>query len=448
MKKLLLIICAVMLYSCTNDDWKSEIEELRVEINYNTELIEKLQNSLTIDFLEELESGYEIHFSDGTSINIEDGSIPVMTIGENGNWFIDGIDTGKKAQGEEGYSPTMTIGENGNWFIDGIDTGKKAQGEDGDSAPYITNIVYNDNYFTFYFSDGTQIQVITNVDLKKIACWGDSLTAGDNYPKYLQELLGNDYEIINCGVGGENSTAIAARQGGLPMYIKNSVELSNTTEPLEIGSLSDVCFYSTYNNTSIKPLIQGGFTTINNCIIDDIECIIRYTGTSWNDYTGKYTLERVTEGNKHTIPAKSIVLTSSMKKYRNLYANVFFIGQNGGFSDSNDLLIQYKKMVEFSSSSNYVIIGLHKKGSVENMKNIEEVMIKEFGARFINLREYLATSALDDANLTPTEADAIAMQNGECPPQLLKDDVHFTSKASSLIGNLVFNRFQNLGVFN
>ena len=135
-------------------------------------------------------------------------------------------------------------------------------------------------------------------------------------------------------------------------------------------------------------------------------------------------------------------------KYLLLVSILLFNFGQATAEDSNDLLIQYKKMVEFSSSSNYVIIGLHKKGSVENVKNIEEVMIKEFGARFINLREYLATSALDDANLTPTEADAIAMQNGECPPQLLKDDVHFTSKASSLIGNLVFNRFQNLGVFN
>ncbi len=59
---------------------------------------------------------------------------PTVTIGDNGNWFVDGVDTGRKAVGQDGadgrdgVSPTVTIGDNGNWFIDGVDTGKKAVG--------------------------------------------------------------------------------------------------------------------------------------------------------------------------------------------------------------------------------------------------------------------------------------------------------------------------------
>lgn len=34
--------------------------------------------------------------------------------------------------GDNGHSPVVTIGPNGNWFIDGVDTGEKAQGEQGD----------------------------------------------------------------------------------------------------------------------------------------------------------------------------------------------------------------------------------------------------------------------------------------------------------------------------
>jgi len=48
------------------------------------------------------------------------GSIP--EIGENGNWWIDGVDTGKAS------ILIPEIGENGNWWIDGIDTNKLAQG--------------------------------------------------------------------------------------------------------------------------------------------------------------------------------------------------------------------------------------------------------------------------------------------------------------------------------
>ena len=38
-----------------------------------------------------------------------------VVIGENGNWFIDGVDSGIKAAGAD--AEKITIGENGTWFI-------------------------------------------------------------------------------------------------------------------------------------------------------------------------------------------------------------------------------------------------------------------------------------------------------------------------------------------
>ena len=58
----------------------------------------------------------------------QDGGVP--TIGNNGNWFIDGEDTGLPAKGKDGSS-VVTIGGNGNWFIDGTDTGTAAFGQNG-----------------------------------------------------------------------------------------------------------------------------------------------------------------------------------------------------------------------------------------------------------------------------------------------------------------------------
>ena len=115
----------------------------------------------------------------------ENGHTPVITI-ENGNWHIDGVDTGVAAQGpkgdmgngissiaktgedglvdtytitytdgttttftvtngaqgiqgiqgvpgENGHTPVITI-ENGNWYVDGVDTGVAAQGPKGDTG--------------------------------------------------------------------------------------------------------------------------------------------------------------------------------------------------------------------------------------------------------------------------------------------------------------------------
>ena len=76
---------------------------------------------------------------------------PTITVGANGNWFINGVDTGKKANGENGThgangtngtngtTPNITVGENGNWFINGVDTGKQAKGVSGSNGTNGTN---------------------------------------------------------------------------------------------------------------------------------------------------------------------------------------------------------------------------------------------------------------------------------------------------------------------
>ncbi len=54
-------------------------------------------------------------------------------IGDNGNWFINGKDSGISAAGTSGQTPH--IGENGNWWIGDNDTGITAQGTQGLPGP-------------------------------------------------------------------------------------------------------------------------------------------------------------------------------------------------------------------------------------------------------------------------------------------------------------------------
>lgn len=84
----------------------------------------------------------------GTIVMIGDGSvnvnvrnehtIPVPWIGENGNWWVNGEDTGVQAQGPKGDRGddglTPHIGENGNWFLGDADTGVHAQGPQGEKG--------------------------------------------------------------------------------------------------------------------------------------------------------------------------------------------------------------------------------------------------------------------------------------------------------------------------
>lgn len=58
----------------------------------------------------------------------------------------------------------------------------------------------------------------------RIVCWGDSMTAGNEgitdtgtYPALLQAAIGPT--IVNEGIGGQTSTQVGVRQGGVPSYV-------------------------------------------------------------------------------------------------------------------------------------------------------------------------------------------------------------------------------------
>jgi lysophospholipase L1-like esterase len=516
-------IILIIFLSCDDTSWKAEIENLQNQINLNKELITQLQSNIYVTNIIKSDDEYIINFSDNTSLTIYDVHVPIIeigdngnwfidgvdigytsqgasaiiTIGANGNWFVDGVDTGESSTGEtptisigsngnwyidgvdtgnssEGSNPVITIGTNGNWFINGVDTGEHSSGEtptisigangnwfingvdtgnasQGNNAPYIIAIIEEEGNLIFKFSDDTELIVPINSDIKKVVCWGDSLTTGaggfgTSYRSVLQDELGDDYDIINAGVGGEKSLTIAARQGGIPMYIDQSIEISSRAVQVVMGSRTNSNMKSTYNDSMVTPLFQGGGSTINSCFIDSREYNLRWNG-AWNAVDGEYTIELISSLDAPiTIPSKSLIYTSSKQKYRNTHANIFFIGQNGGYSGGLELIDQIKKMIDFSGTSNYLVIGLHAAGSVSSMMEREVLMEKEFGARYVNIRKYLITNALSDAGLVATSEDLLAIEQGQCPPQLLYDAVHFNSAGYTVLGKLFAKRFQLLGI--
>ena len=108
--------------------------------------IEKTGSSGNIDT-------YTITYSDGST------SYFTVTNGVDGEQGIQGI------PGKDGHTPIITIGENGNWFIDGIDSNQTAIGKNGNSIVAIEKTGTNDNIdtYTITYSDGsTSYFTVTN----------------------------------------------------------------------------------------------------------------------------------------------------------------------------------------------------------------------------------------------------------------------------------------------
>lgn len=87
-------------------------------------------------------------------------------------------------------------------------------------------------------------ELIFNNSTNDIVCWGDSLTNGTgsntnkpssdlnsdvSYPAVLNRLIGDNYNVINAGIGGEPSWMIASRQGGMSLFVEPFTIPSSTT---------------------------------------------------------------------------------------------------------------------------------------------------------------------------------------------------------------------------
>ena len=106
--------------------------------------------------------------NDGTSFRTGEG-VPSDELGIDGDTYLD-VSTfdlyiksdGKwtknsNIKGSDGVVPTIEIGENGNWFINGQDSGVKAEGKDGRSIVSIekTSSENNIDTYTITYSDET-----------------------------------------------------------------------------------------------------------------------------------------------------------------------------------------------------------------------------------------------------------------------------------------------------
>lgn len=105
----LTLLASIFLVSCSTQGPKGE-QGLQGEAGNGIVSIIKTNNEGLIDT-------YTITYTDGTT------STFTVTNGQNGNQGIQG------EPGKDGHTPVITIGDNGNWFIDGVDSGFKAFNE-------------------------------------------------------------------------------------------------------------------------------------------------------------------------------------------------------------------------------------------------------------------------------------------------------------------------------
>lgn len=138
------VLLAGGMVSCS--DYDDDIDSLNNRVTAVEQTVKELQDKINagavITDVQTVENGVKVTLSDGNSFTLENGKDgaagSVVTIGNNGNWFIDGVDTGKPSRGEKGEQGEP--GEPGQPGGDGTTAPSKYYIPNEDGYWYVVNV--------------------------------------------------------------------------------------------------------------------------------------------------------------------------------------------------------------------------------------------------------------------------------------------------------------------
>lgn len=323
-------------------------------------------------------------------------------------------------------------------------------------------------------SDTSGNGIVTLNDIttgKKIACWGDSITYGlggqentfiksDNgvidasdwsYPDTLKYYTG--LAVYNLGVCGETSYDIALRQGGIKMYVGKQVTVKQ-------GVRAQINIVDEYGSQVMLENFNG-YETDN----DEPANVVYINDTPFQleADNGKLYISVYGDSSNKSIKIKKGTQVVT-KAAHDISGDVLVIqmGSNGGWDDYDELIQQYKAMIDNSGTECYIIIGDtdNPDESVDSAyytdssevgidDTLWEAALREaFGEHFINMRVYMIENALSTAGLEPTQEDIDNIDDGRVPESLKHDFTHLNSYGYYAVGVAVYNKGIELGYWS
>ena len=322
---------------------------------------------------------------------------------------------------------------------------------------------------------------------KKLVLWGDSFTGMQGYADELMKrvkVVAPEYDIFNCGIGGEKTLEILARQSATAMFISPINELLSTdvntgkkyitlprgTDKVQIGTMNASGILSGWDNaTHLRLLLQNTVSTdceVNPVFIDGIKCELTYDIYG----TKNYYLNRVeaSASSKKIYVGENVMPNSATLVDGDI--NIINIGANGGFTSNKILIDQYKSMVGKLKNNKYIILSNHYSQNtdpsaanfIDDVKARELILRKAFGSKYINMREYFCTKAVYDGiemgvfngSIYPTNTDIRYMSQGLYAPCYWpnpnngSDIIHMSRATYKVYNTYIFKRMIDLGYFS
>jgi lysophospholipase L1-like esterase len=267
-----------------------------------------------------------------------------------------------------------------------------------------------------------------------IATWGDSLTAGaglpvvETYPAQAEALFGYTRDIANGGIGGQNSTAIAARMNAVPTL------LTFAGETIGAGGSTAIVERSTTPLTSQGPRAMAGTV----CGIDGM--LAAETADGGKTYA--YSFSRSRPGEEVPCPAGSLFRFTAADVMGSRVQWIW-AGTNG--ADSGRKVVDDIAAMVASLTHDRFLVGAlpsgaeHSEARIAAAKSINAALAKAHGERFVDLVAALADGGDGSAG------DAADVAAGIIPRSLRVDALHLNARGNAIVAKAFHDATLKLG---
>jgi hypothetical protein len=265
-------------------------------------------------------------------------------------------------------------------------------------------------------------------ETSKIACWGDSMTAG-SYPGMLSNLTG--LVVFNGGVGGQGSNSIAIRQGGVGLTISVADGVIPTYGPVPVTSKSGLPVTS-QGGGPLYGWLAGIYGNIGRVANPD---------NSINDYV----FTRATSGTSAPCPDNS---TFTVDRFgRDSDITVIWSGRNN-FGYTSTIVADIQAMVALLKFPKRFAVLSICNGSGEvyagsSLKFTNDALLAAFSDNYCDVRSAVV-AGYDPSN--PQDINDHAIDT--TPSSLRVDGNHLNAAGNTIIANSVYAFLKAKGFIN
>jgi len=364
------------------------------------------------------------------------GTILRISNGSTGGHVYDFLETGSANTGGAGRldffdrtanTARLSIAANGNVGV-------------GTTSPFTNFAVNGSGYLSGSLNVGDAATTRANLGLAyattidifntSIVAWGDSLTAGNEdgtgvtYPNSLSTDLGGRL-VTNKGVGGQTSTQIGVREGGV-----------SATATISGGQIPASGGVTVTFPTGYEPVTSQGPAGGVSGTISGVYGTVTLSGAT-------YTFTRSAMGSIVSVSSAPFMVDTGTLNNGTV---IIWAGRND-IANMSQVEADVASMVsDLGANKHYLILSvLNEEGEPSGSTNYNDIiaintfLASTYPGHYLDIRAYLVQRGLSDAGITPTTQDNTDIASDIPPTSLRFDAIHPNAIGYQLIAQQVAN---------